>query len=125
DSFFHISSGHNFSPAEMFQQFVQRMNSQIPYNSNGKIGAFPIITYHNLTNSMKDYDNSASVITVDLFAQEMKYLHDNGFKVLLLNQLGFDPVKNAFYLKNTVPPLETLTAKSTSPSANPAQPTLR
>jgi hypothetical protein len=122
DSFFHINSGHNFSPPEMFQQFVQRMNSQNPYNANGKIGAIPIITYHNLTNSMDDYNSAASTITVDLFAQEMKYLHDNGFRVLLLNQVDFDPVKNMFYLKNTNPPLETVsatapTAASTSASA--------
>jgi hypothetical protein len=31
----------------------------------------------------------------------MKYLHDNGFKVLLLNQLGYDTKHNAFYLKNS------------------------
>jgi hypothetical protein len=85
ESFFHISSGHNFSPAEMFQKFVQRMNSQIPYNTNGKINAIPIITYHNLTDNMQDYNKMASTITVDLFAQEMKYLHYNGFRVLLLN----------------------------------------
>ncbi|MFZ0897358.1 MAG: hypothetical protein WAZ77_22875, partial [Candidatus Nitrosopolaris sp.] len=42
----------------------------------------------------------ASTITVDLFAQEMKYLHDNGFRVLLLNQLGYDPTNNVFYLNN-------------------------
>jgi polysaccharide deacetylase len=118
DSFFHINSGHNFSPQEIFQQFVQRMNSQIPYNSNGKIGAIPIITYHNLTNSMEDYNKAASTITVSLFAQEMKYLHDNGFRVLLLNQVGFDPIKNVFYLKNTFPPLETVSA-----SASPVNPT--
>jgi polysaccharide deacetylase len=117
DSFFHVNSGHNFSPPEMFQQFVQRMNSQIPYNSNGKIGAIPIITYHNLTNSMKDYDSAASTITVSLFAQEMKYLHDNGFRILLLNQVGFDPIKNVFYLKNTLPPLETVSVSASS--ANP------
>ncbi len=113
ESFFHINSGHNFSPQEMFQQFIQRMNSQIPYNANGKIDAIPIITYHNLTNSMKDYDAAASTITVDLFAQEMKYLHDNGFRVLLLNQVGFDPTKNVFYIKNTIPPLETFSASAT------------
>jgi len=28
--------------------------------------------------------------TVGLFAQEMKYPHDNGFRVLLLNQLGYN-----------------------------------
>jgi hypothetical protein len=100
ESFFHISSGHNFSPAEMFQKFVQRMNSQIPHNTNGKINAIPIITYHNLTNNMQDYNKMASTITVDLFAQEMKYLHDNGFRVLLLNQLGYDPNNNIFDIKN-------------------------
>jgi hypothetical protein len=100
ESFFHISSGHDFSPTEMFQQFVQRMNSQIPYNTNGKINAIPIITYHNLTNSMQDYNKMASTITVDLFAQEMKYLYDNGFRVLLLNQFGFDPNNNIFDIKN-------------------------
>jgi hypothetical protein len=30
----------------------------------------------------------------------MQYLHDNGFKVLLLNQLAFDPTNNVLYLKN-------------------------
>ncbi|HYT02449.1 MAG TPA: hypothetical protein VEL70_06020, partial [Candidatus Acidoferrum sp.] len=41
----------------------------------------------------------ASSTTVDLFAQEMKYLHDNGFRVLLLNQLGYDANNNIFYIK--------------------------
>jgi hypothetical protein len=48
----------------------------------------------------------ASTITVDLFAQEMKYLHDNGFRVLLLNQLGYGPNNNVFDIKNV--PLPTL-----------------
>lgn len=101
-SFYHISSHHNFSPPEMFQVFLQIVTSQTPYNSNGKINAIPIIVYHNLTTSIKDYSTPghASSTTVDLFAQEMKYLHDNGFKVLSLNQFGFDPTNNVFYIKN-------------------------
>ena len=100
DSFRHVDSYHNYSPSEEFQKFVQRVNSQIRYNTNGKINAIPIITYHNLTNSMQDYNNMASTITVDLFAQQMKYLHDNGFRVLLLNQLSYDPNNKVFVLKN-------------------------
>jgi hypothetical protein len=49
---------------------------------------------------MQDYDKAATTITVPLFDQEMKYLHDNGFKVLLLNQLGFNPNNNVLYLKD-------------------------
>jgi hypothetical protein len=30
----------------------------------------------------------------------MKYLHDNGFKVLTMDQLGYDNTKNVFYIKN-------------------------
>jgi hypothetical protein len=37
---------------------------------------------------------------VPLFDQEMQYLHDNGFKVLLFNQFGFNPTNNVLYLKN-------------------------
>ena len=99
DSFFHISSGHNYGPSEMFQKFIQQVNSQVPYN-NGKINAIPIITYHDLTYNIQDYNRAANTITVPLFDQEMQYLHDNGFKVLLLNQFGFDPTNNVFYLKN-------------------------
>ena len=95
-----VDSNHNYSPPEEFQKFVQRMNSQIPYNTNGKINAIPIITYHNLTNSLQDYNKMASTITVALFAQQMKYLHDNGFRVLLLNQLRYDPNNNVFDIKN-------------------------
>ncbi len=112
DSFRHIDSNHNYSPPEEFQQFVQRMNSQIPYNTNGKINAIPIITYHNLTNSLQDYNRVASSITVDLFAQQMKYLHDNGFRVLLLNQFGFDTNNNMFYLNNISPPYMTATSSA-------------
>jgi peptidoglycan/xylan/chitin deacetylase (PgdA/CDA1 family) len=99
DSFFHISSGHNYGTSEMFQKFIQQVNSQVPYN-NGKINAIPIITYHDLTYNIQDYNKAGTTITVALFDQEMQYLHDNGFKVLLLNQFGFDPTNNVFYLKN-------------------------
>jgi hypothetical protein len=100
DSFRHVDSNHNYSPSQEYTQFIQRMNSLIPYNTNGKLNAIPIIIYHNLTNNMKDYNKMASTITVDLFAQQMKYLHDNGFRVLLLNQLGYDPNNNVFDIKN-------------------------
>jgi hypothetical protein len=111
--------------AQEYQQFVQRMNSQIPYNSNGKINAIPIITYHNLTYSMQNYNSAASTITVDLFAQQMKYLHDNGFRVLLLNQLGHDPNNNVFHIKNapsspygTTASAATLVKAQSSPTTN-------
>ncbi|MFZ0897407.1 MAG: hypothetical protein WAZ77_23125 [Candidatus Nitrosopolaris sp.] len=38
----------------------------------------------------------------------MKYLHDNGFRVLLLNQPEYDPNNNIFDIKNA--PLPTTSA---------------
>jgi len=101
-SFYHISNKHNFTPQEMFRVFLEIVNSQNRYNSNGKINAIPILVYHNITNSIRDYTMAthASSTTLDLFTQEMKYLHENGFKILLLNQLTYDPINNVFYVKS-------------------------
>ena len=46
---------------------------------------------------------------VPLFSQMMKYLHDNGFKVLTINQLGYNTTNNLFYIKNVPPPTSTTT----------------
>ena len=110
-SFFHISSDHNYTPSEMLQKFIQQVNSQIPYNNNN-INAVPIITYHDLTYNIQDYNKAATTITVPLFDKEMQYLHDNGFKVLLLNQFGFDSANNLFYIKK-VPNTTSLSGAAT------------
>ena len=101
-SFDHIHSNIALTPTQLFQQFVQRVNSQVPYNKGGTINAFPIITFHNLTYSNEVYNELPSTIMVPLFAQMMNYLHDNGFKVLTINQLGYDATNNLFYIKNPV-----------------------
>ena len=100
-SFHHVSEKHNFTPPEMFRVFLQIVNGATRYNSNEKINAIPIIVYHEITPSLRDYTipSHAGSTTLDLFAQEMKYLHDNGFRVLVLNQLEYDPNNNVFYIK--------------------------
>jgi hypothetical protein len=85
----------------MFHVFLQIVNGATRYNSNGNINAIPIIVYHDITTSLQDYTipNHAVSTTLHLFGQEMKYLHDNGFRVLLLNQLDYNPNNNVFYIK--------------------------
>lgn len=89
---------------KIFDAFVEAINSQAQYNSNGTINAIPIIVYHNV-----DYKNSSSnispdwldsTIDVNLFDREMKYLHDNGFQVLTTSDLGFNQTSNKLYIKN-------------------------
>jgi len=111
-SFDHIHSNIALTPTQLFQQFVQRVNSQIPYNKGGTINAFPIITCHNLTYSNEVYNELPSTIMVPLFAQMMKYLHDNGFKVLTMSQLGYDTTNNLFYIKNVPSPTSAATTSN-------------
>ena len=37
--------------------------------------------------------------TLNLFAAEMKYLYDNGFRVLTMADLGYDENNNYLYIK--------------------------
>ena len=113
-SFDHIHRNIALTPTQLFQQFVQRVNSQLLYNKGGIISAIPIITYHNLTYSNEVYNELPSTIMVRLFAQMMKYLHDNGFKILTMSQLGCDTTNNLFYLRNILSPTSTPTTTATA-----------
>ena len=75
-------------------------------NNNGgsgsglKINAIPLISYHNV-----DYLTGAYHTNVDLFAKEMKYLHDNGFRVLTMRNLAYDDNTNSLYIVNAPRPM--------------------
>lgn len=78
----------------LFTEFVRVVEAQNLYNTKaGKIVAVPIIGYHFIGDSTS-YDTSE-----ELFDREMKYLYDNGFKVLKLNDLGYNDTQNQFYIK--------------------------
>jgi peptidoglycan/xylan/chitin deacetylase (PgdA/CDA1 family) len=86
---------YSHDDTQTFQKFVQLVNSQTNYNKDGKINAIPIIGYHNIED-----DNAITSTHVSLFNAEMKYLHNNGFKVLTMADLGYDENKNYLYVKN-------------------------
>ena len=91
-----IDKAYSYNDSKIFQKFVQEVNSQDRYNKgNGTINAVPIIGYHDIINN-----NTRDSTDANLFAQEMKYLHDNGFRVLTLNQLGYDINRNLIYINN-------------------------
>ena len=87
-----------FNDSKIFKKFVEEVNDQINFNKDGKtmaIMAIPIVAYHSIDNN-KTKDST----DVNLFAEEMKYLHDNNFKVLAMSDLGFDKNNNYLYIKN-------------------------
>ncbi|HJU58367.1 MAG TPA: polysaccharide deacetylase family protein [Nitrososphaeraceae archaeon] len=78
----------------LFEKFVQIVNSQTKYNKNGDINAIPIVGYHAISRGNVDFTHP------ELFDLEMKYLYDNGFKVITLEDLGYDEKQERFYIKN-------------------------
>jgi hypothetical protein len=83
--------------------FIEAVNGQTQFNTNGTINAIPIVVYHNV-----DYKNNSSdisprwldpTIDVNLFDSEMKYLHDNGFQVLTMSDIGYNQTSNKLYIK--------------------------
>ena len=87
----------SFNNVAIYSDFVHVVNSQNNYNQGAeKINAVPLITFHNVGLET----NNPYTTNVDLFDQLMKYLHDNGFKVLTFKQLGYDTNTNTFYLKD-------------------------
>jgi hypothetical protein len=80
----------------IFQKFKEQVNSQTAYNSKGiGIYAIPIVAYHSIDDS-----KGRSSTDVNLFASEMKYLHDNGFKVIPMSDLRYDQITNYMYIRN-------------------------
>jgi len=89
--------------AQMLAQFAQEVNLQSLYNKNGHINAIPIVVYHNFV-QYPDlvYQPNKSLTDISLFSEEMKYLHDNGFTVLNMSDIGFDPLTNYLFIKSPI-----------------------
>jgi hypothetical protein len=83
-----LDTDYSHDDTQIFKKFVQLVNNQINFNKDGTINAVPIIGYH-------DIDNNKTI-----FDAEMKYLHDNGFKVLTMADLGYDENSNYLYVKS-------------------------
>src|SRR6478672_5681451 len=96
---------YSYNYSQMLDRFIEVVNSQEQYNNKvipgqaveeGAVEAIPITVYHRIDNSGAQYSTNVS-----LFAEEMKYLHDNGFKLISLTDLVYDNATNSFYLKNS------------------------
>jgi peptidoglycan/xylan/chitin deacetylase (PgdA/CDA1 family) len=94
-----------FNNASIFTDFGQILNSQSNYNKgNGIIslsglgnnvgGAVPLITFHNV----RPVNNVPYTTNVGVFAELMKYLHDNGYKVLDMANLKYDTKSNVLHI---------------------------
>ena len=93
-------SNNSYNGSQMFDQFVQEVNSQNRYNHEGIINTIPIVTYHNLTNiSHMTYSRDGYNTDINLFAREIKYLHDNNFLVIPMSAIAYNQDGKYLYIK--------------------------
>jgi len=98
----------SFNNSTIYSDFINTVNSQTKYNNGnssgggaggsnkGTLNAISLITFHNvLPLGSKPYTTN-----VAMFDQMMKYLHDNGFRVMNMSNLGYDAKNNVLYIKN-------------------------
>jgi peptidoglycan/xylan/chitin deacetylase (PgdA/CDA1 family) len=86
--------------SKIFEEFVKEVNNQDDYNNDGRIKAIPIIAYHDFKASGSTVGNDDDVSTdAKLFEAEMRYLYENGFKVITMADLGYDQRTNSIYIK--------------------------
>ena len=81
----HIKNLVNIHDEEMYEQFIDIVESQTKYNTENTIGAIPILIYHSV-----DYSNDDYSINPDLFEKEMKYLFENGYKIFQMKDIVYD-----------------------------------
>jgi hypothetical protein len=94
--------GTSYDNSQMFSRFVAVLNSQNKFNKDGlMINAIPVIGYHDIIAAYPDvsYTNQSSDTTLNLFEAEMKYLHDNRFRVITFYDLGYDQNSNSLFIK--------------------------
>jgi len=80
-------------------KFINLVNSQNKYNKNGQINTIPVIVYHKIDYKSNN-DPGVSVTNPDLFDAEMKYLHDNDFKIFTMTNLKYNESNGSIYLDN-------------------------
>jgi len=94
---------NSYADDQLLNRFIQVVNTQSEYNLDGTIRAIPIIIYHRADdNEAGDYNTH-----IKLFEEEMKYLHDNNFRVITMKDLAYQEKTDYLYIKSPNEPLLT------------------
>jgi peptidoglycan/xylan/chitin deacetylase (PgdA/CDA1 family) len=92
------AQGHS-NDTLIFDRFANLVNREGLLNSNNAepINSVLILGYHNLNNTQT---TQRDAMDATLFDKEMKYLHDNGVRVITMSDLGYDENSNYLYVRN-------------------------
>jgi peptidoglycan/xylan/chitin deacetylase (PgdA/CDA1 family) len=93
------AQGHS-NDTMIFDRFANLVNREEMLNSNDTakpINSVLILGYHNINNTQT---TQRDAMDAALFDKEMKYLHDNGIRVITMSDLGYDQNSKYLYVRN-------------------------
>ena|SRR5690349_9757453 len=96
------AQGHS-NDTLIFDRFDNLVNREGMLNRNSNsnnakpINSVLILGYHNINNTQTTQKDA---MDTSLFDREMKYLHDNGIRVITMSDLGFDESSKYLYVRN-------------------------
>jgi peptidoglycan/xylan/chitin deacetylase (PgdA/CDA1 family) len=94
------AQGHS-NDTMIFDRFANLVNREEMLNSNDTakpINSVLILGYHNINNTQT---TQRDAMDAALFDKEMKYLHDNGIRVITMSDLGYDQNSKYLYVRNS------------------------
>ena len=96
------AQGHS-NDTRIFDRFANLVDREEMLNSNSNNNAKPInsvliLGYHNLNNTQT---TQRDAMDIALFDKEMKYLHDNGIRVITMSDLGYDQNNKYLYVNES------------------------
>jgi len=94
------AQGHS-NDTLIFDRFANLVNREGALNSDNTkpVNSVLILGYHSIDNNQTSKDSTDTA----LFDAEMKYLHDNGVKVITMSDFGYDENSRSLYIKNNIP----------------------
>lgn len=99
----YLDRTYRHNSTKILVEFIEVVSSQTKYNSHREINAVPILVYHNFDKLKRNFSAIDqwinSTTDINLFDMEMKYIYDNGFKVLTMSDLGYNQTSNQIYIK--------------------------
>lgn len=89
-----------YNNSQMFERFIEVIKGQDVFNKDGTVRAIPIIVYHAFVpyDDISESDNPTDT-SVYLFEKEMRYLYENGVKVLTMSDLAYDENRGTLVIR--------------------------
>jgi peptidoglycan/xylan/chitin deacetylase (PgdA/CDA1 family) len=93
------AQGHS-NDTLIFDRFANLVNREGILNSNAAtpINSVLVLGYHDIDNNNQTISKDST--DVALFDKEMKYLHDNGIRVITMSDLRYDQNSKYLYVRN-------------------------